>query len=87
MPFLGCLYINVYFRPGMHFWKEFPILLTSVHITEWSQSAQSKFLMYEAGLEDAVQELVECASAAKGIELKTLDHRQSEIKQHKTHLV
>ena len=51
------------------------------------ESAQSEFLMHEAGLEDAVQEHVECASAAKGIELKKLDHRQSEIKHHKTHIV
>jgi len=43
--------------------------------------------MREAGLEDAVQKHIECASAAKGIELKRLDHGQSEIKYRKTHHV
>lgn len=43
--------------------------------------------MHEAGLEDAVREHVQCASAAKGIDLKRLDHRQPEIKDHKTHVM
>lgn len=43
--------------------------------------------MHEAELEDAVQEHIEYASAAKGIDLKRLDQRQSEIKHHKPHVM